>query len=76
MTKVEQQVRALVAELQCDLFEDEGMITIAYQDHDGVELQNCIRLWHYFSETPIRGKELTDQWRDALDTLQQVKAAR
>lgn len=75
-TKIEQQVRNLITELDAQLFEDEGMITIAYQDHDDCELHICIRLWAWHSEVPIRGKELTDQWRAALEELQSAKAMR
>lgn len=67
MTKIEQEARALITSLGFSIEEDDGATTIVYTDHgDDEEYHFLIQTFDYDEERTVRGKRLTDQWRDAL----------
>jgi hypothetical protein len=69
MTKPEQQVRNLVAALGLHLFEDEITTTVEYFV-DGECFQFVVETVDYETELPLRGKRMTDTWRDLLERIQ------
>ena len=66
MTKVEQEVRSLIASLGFTIEDDDGATTIIYTEANDPEE------YHFLIQTRdddgyiVRGRALTDQWRDAL----------
>lgn len=68
-TKIEQEVRALAAQINATVFEDEGRTTIEYTTSDGDVLHCVINTYDWAAERCLRGRVITDQWRDALDNL-------
>lgn len=67
MTKIEQEARALTEKLGFTIEEDFGATTIVYTEPgDEEEYHFLIHTYDFDEERTIRGKRLTDQWRDVL----------
>lgn len=69
MTKPEQQVRNLVDELGLHLYEDEITTTVEYFVDDEC-FQFVVETVDYETGSPLRGKRMTDTWRDLLERIE------
>jgi hypothetical protein len=75
VTKPEQQVRKLVAQLGWELYEDENTTTVEYLV-DGEVFAFVVETVDYATEKPLRGKAMTDTWRDLLERITNCEDAK